>query len=466
MNTIYTYDFDHLATAEKIEILMASPLVHQAAALLPEQGMTTKPAATDRVGTLVLAMATVLWGRDARSDNEVRYAWSRLAKVAADNGIPMPSDPLRVSHFTDYRRRFCTPAVVSAFGRALEDQARSVAIDLGLFPLGSIDLLNPNATNVIVADGYWVAEASSVGRTVYDLHLGKAVVHPSRSKTGNPRLAEFDDVGRTHGYCFIDYQVRGLAKRLIVCLGVEPAPMGDELTTVMAGVKRHRQALGERFGVFVYDGAFSGKHHIEVRELGVLSVTKPKGTKSLSQWEKLRNTPTTNLNKVIDWTFDTGCTAQLEVAAGLMWQLTKDMQSRFVRTRVLDRTAVRIVAAGDRERWEVDLVVRCEQCGQHHTLTVDPNVKMATRKGTVNLPEQFRILPANGGDAMRTIYGLRNNSEAFHRQLKTDTNYGDRAGSLARHHVELDMLLFMLAKNALAWAEHGGTILARQNYSL
>ena len=461
---MFTYDFDHLAGPERFEILLASPLVHQMAQTLPVQGTKTKPAKLDNVAMLALGAATVMWGSDATAEAELRYAWPRVRKVAERHGVRVPEGPPSVQLFRDYRQRFLTPAVVEALALDLESQAVGVAIALGLLPERECDLMDPSGLNVIAADGFWVSEASSVGREVYDPHIKAKMSHPSRAKK-EPRHCDFDDQGKTHGYCFTDFQVRGPEPRRKVCLTTMPVPRGNEMVMVEEVVRRLSAVLGERFGAFVYDGAMRGIHHEIFRKLGILTVNKPHGTRGLTQFDQFANKVVAS-QKVIDHVFSTGCVAQLDVTAGLFWQLEKGGDGQLRRNRVLEQIAVRKTKYGEVFVWEVDLNLRCDDCGGEHLLTVDPNGTLSARGRRVNLAEAFRILPTNGSPAMRATYGLRNGTEAYHRQLKTDTGYGDRAGSFARHHVTLDMLLFLLAKNALAYAEHGPTELVRPNFTV
>lgn len=462
---MFTYDFDHLAGAERFEILLASPLVHQIAELLPVQGITTKPAKLDNVAMLALGAATVMWGSDATAEAELRYAWPRIRLLAERYGARVPVDPPSVQLFRDYRQRFLTAAVVESLSLELEDQAVGVAIALGLLPEDEIDLLDPSALNVIAADGFWLAEASSVGRMVHDDHINAMAPHRSRGKTTS-RVCDFDDQGKVHGYFFIDFQVRGPEPRRKVCLSTMPASMGKEMAVVEAGVRRLRSSLGKRFAAFVYDGAMRGKHHKLFRTLGILTVNKPHGTKKLDQFQTFKGKVVDD-KVVITRTVGEGCVVQLDVTAGLLWQLERRSDGRHYRKRVLEAREVRMTeTTRGAFEWEQDFNLICDVCHEDHLITLDPNGTLKASSKTINLAETLRILPTNGSLAMRETYGLRNGTEAYHRQLKTDTGYGDRAGSFARHHVGLDTLLFQLAKNALAYAEHGPTELVRPNFTV
>ncbi|UDY34026.1 hypothetical protein [Dermatobacter hominis] len=484
------YDFDKgLADVERLEVLIASPLLHVLGRDLPAYGTSTKPSAAEPAALLVVGAATLICGSDRAADRELKAHWPRLHAAFVAAGYRVPAAPLRSQHFRDYRDGFLGGALPDSWKQTARTMFVELALSLGLFPENDEPWIRPHLDGIVTADGTWIAAATDVRDMT-----------TSRSRTGTPRVAvdadrkSGDRTGgeterpvkgtgvkgiakskrkqRGWGYMFCITSVRGGAPRLRVVLDVAHAPNSAELDVVIPTVRRLREYLGDRFRCLVYDGAMAGVHHRKIRRLGVLSVNKPKGLRNPKLWSRYRGERVGVGAKVLEVANDCEHRHLLTVTDGLFWELTETVVGGYVRHRVPEVTDIRRFEVGptsdDGFRWEMDVTVRCER--GDHIITFDPNatIKCATgaalRKSAhgpltynaeLTLSQQLRMLQPNE-DNFAPVFGRRNDSETGNKNLKMDYDLGDRARSYTVERVDTDLWIYSLLTNALAWAEHGG----------
>lgn len=463
MPTSAPFVFGNLSFGDKLELVARSPLFRELAVALPKQGGVSKRALTTTLGTLVIGVATIVAGSDRRADAELRYQWPILRPRLAALGIEVSETPPTSQHFRDYRARYLTATVVDFVHELLRLQGIRVAKLLGLLTYNGEPFDEPSVGTVVYGDGKWFKPASDVGHPKHQ-HNGTVAPHPSRAQRGARRVVPFDVQGRNYGYNHVTLYVRGstvenserkaLARKQ-VALALVRAVKGAEMQALTPEIERLRSTIGDGFRCFTYDGAMEGKHHRHLRRLGILTVNKPKTTKSLTDWTKGMHARLGEKDHLVEVRLAEGCVHYLNVHRGLMFKCERDALGRWARHTVLEHVATRRADTATRFRWEVDLVIHCEAHGTGHIWTVDPTDTLVSTKGTVNLAQQFRIVAPNHNPAMRRIYGTRNCAESHNKWVKSECAMGDRARSFTPTDHEFDRLLVLFLHNALALAEHG-----------
>ncbi len=362
------YRFDNLSVMDRLEIAVQSPLVSELGRTLPRHGVTTRPAKTSPTGMLLLGIASVIAGSDRRAEAELRTHWHRFRRVCLASDIPMPAEPLRLQIFRDYRARFITEEVLADLHLAFRAQAVQLAQLLGLLKSDDAPMSSPATSQVVFGDGSWFLPASDVGRVKTD-YFRRNRPHQSRAKK-KPRVVDYDVQGAAYGYNHVTLHVRAAteeenpaAARLQVVLALLAAKGSDEMHVTNLEVRRLRDAVGDGFRCFVYDGAMAGEHHRRFRSYGLLTVNKPKGISTLTDWRNGLDTHVGEGQRVLELTFPAGCVHRLNVAYGMFWQLRSNPTGRrLVRERVADHVDLRRHQEEDRFRWELDVALPCD----HH----------------------------------------------------------------------------------------------------
>lgn len=459
MQKWYGFD-DGVAQIERLEILIDSPLLKLVAPHLPAHGTRTKPALADPAALLVVGEATVIFGSDRRADAELRAHWPHLRACFKGSGYRVPATPLLARHFRDYRDKVLGGRLPAEVKELARDLAANLAIEIGLFPEVDSPWDAPDFGQVVVADGSWWAAASKV-RTVDE----------SRSKHGNPRVVADADPHNKHswGYNFCFLGVRGEHPRQRVMLDIAHAQGQHEMEAVLPAVARLRARVGDRFRLFVYDGAMHGVHHQAVRAMGLMALNKPKGIRKRDQWKQFRNTDVGAAAAVFELDIDCGERHLFNVAAGMTWELAAQEwlgSVKFTRLRVLEVNEVRRVEVDGSFKFELDCTVRCKH--GHHRVVINPDatfsaitagklardpIRSTKDSAKVNLSEQLRSCQVNTEEFWK-LYARRNDIESGNKTMKFDFGLGNRSRSYRVGAHETDPWIHMLLANSLVWREH------------
>lgn len=455
------YRFDEgLAQLERLEILIDSPLLKLVAPHLPQHGVRTKPALADPAALLVVGAATVIYEADRRADAELRSHWPHLRRCFDTAGYRVPTTALQARHFRDYRDKVLGGRLPDEVKEVARDLAAELAMEIGLLPEVDSPWDAPEIGQIVAADGSWWAAASKV-RTVEE----------SRSKCGIPRVVADADPHNKHswGYNFCFLGVRGEHARQRVMLDIAHAQGQQEMEAVLPAVARLRARVGDRFRLFVYDGAMHGVHHQAVRAMGLMALNKPKGIRKRDQWRRFRTTEVGAAAAVFELGIDCGERHLFNVAAGMTWELAVQEwlgSVKFKRLRVLEVNEVRRVELDGSSKFELECTVRCKH--GHHRVVIDPDAtlpaitvgKLArdpTRStkdsAKVNLSEQLRSCQVNTEEFWE-LYGTRNDIESGNKTMKFDFGLGTRSGSYRVGAHETDLWIHMLLANSLAWREY------------
>ena len=459
------YRFDNLADIDRLEIIANDPVLHLAAASLPQIGMVTKPSATSTTGMLVLGAATIIFGGDDRATAELRAHWPQVRRILIDAGIPAPATPLYAKHFQDFRDKFLVNSGgVAAANDMLRDLTRTAAIgqarDIGLLDAHE---WNPDENSwfdvprerVIMADGTWFEEQANVVRPTTVVKRGRyRIVRRTRSKSGEPRTSlGVDTQGKSTGYEHVVVAVRGGKRHQAILLDVVRAHRGSEMKALMPALSRLHEVFADTPLGFVYDGAMRGVHHHKIRsKFGLLSVNKAHGFDG-ARYRDMLNTPLPAGAKSFGLHFHTEdgqrCRHELTFAAGMMYGV-EDVDGVPTRVRIVDHTDARRRTVGDSFEWSLDLAVFCAHHNTMEHLTIDPNVSI---NGEAQC-ESLRMVPPNLNHFGR-IYGYRNAAESTMNYLKYTIMRTGRARSMTAERHEFDLRIATIIANALAWAEHG-----------
>jgi hypothetical protein len=447
-----------LAGMERLVEFIESPFLAVLKDTLPVRGMTTRPAVADPGALLVVGVASVIFGSDRAANRELRYHWDALVPRFVAAGVRVPHKPLSAQNFRDYRDGVLGGTFPQVFKETARDLFAGMALDLGLFPEVDSPWDRPLLVQAVHADGTKFAAASQVGAG-----------QESRARTGPARVvADADKWTSGQGYTFCVLAARGPDPRQRVVLDVVHAPGSAEMVVVVPAAVALRRRLGDRFRCFVYDGAMDGSHHSALRAAGLMTANKPRGIRRVDQWRKFRDSRLGKAAKVFELDIDCECRHLFNLAAGLAWDIEAGVGDDLHRRRVLDVADIRRfeVPAGG-YRWEADLVVRCKH--GDHVVTVDPNTTLGATtvgamrtnpdrpvslgKATANLARDLRLVQVNDEEEFLKLFGLRNDSESGN-NIINHFYLLDRANSFTAKRVDMDLWLYALMANTLAWREH------------
>lgn len=413
-----------------------------------------------------LARSAVRVERDLAEPAIWGFARHLLAETAAGSGLDLPppaTAPPRWDHWRWARdKHFATDEGLGQLGREFPAVAADLAREIGLFRPGAPgSFTHPDTTQCIYGDGTLVRPlyAPPVSHTVTDDDGTARVLYPD-SRTGELRpepARRFDpDLqphhGRlgpvlTHGY--VAWHARGPApyQRVVLATDHIAAPGQEAATSVRLAGDVYRN-VGPGIKAAVYDGAMHGVHIEQMmRRYGWLVLAKTpnaitQGPTTLVNvgGKRARSYP---LGVVSHDTRAGACHHQLAAVDGAVVELGFDETGDPVVTATLERGPVkRSRRAGGQYYFNVAYKVPCPR-GPFVTWQ-SPH---ATRSSDTTRPHNLRIIHEADPDFAR-LYGLRNDAESFHSNLKR-TLIVDRQMSLGWRRGLLDIYCFALLNNAL-----------------
>jgi hypothetical protein len=472
------YDFDlGLAQIERLEVLIASPLLAVLVPDLPVTGEKTKRSSGEAAALIVVGAATLICGSDRAATRELRAHWPRLRAAFDTAGIRVSGVPLGATEFRTYRDNVLKGVLPDTVKEALRGLFVGLALELGLFPDVDAPWNAPDPDGVPTADGTWVrayAEAGGEYGSASDAVSGDADRFNAvkwKGNRGRKRSKDAERRNRTawgYNFCIVSVRGDGERHRQRVVLDIARAVDGDELAAAVPAFLRLKDRLGDRLRCVVYDGAMHGKHHRQLRAAGMVTVNKPKGIRKLDQWKQHCGTLLGKTAKVFELPISCRCDHLFNVVGGMMWEAKRTSlgltrASEPLPVKSLDRHGP------DGEgvyAWTMTVRVPCSEADNgDHVVVIDPNSTLpATTVDTLqsgkrrnrakaNLAEDLRMIQLRQ-EAFRPVYGRRNDSERGNKTFKTDYGHGKRANSITAGRVDFDLWMFALLHNALVLREH------------
>lgn len=469
------YDFDlGLAQVERLEVLIASPLLAAVTPDLPVTGEKTKRSSGEAAALIVVGAATLICGSDRAATRELRAHWPRLRAAFDAAGIRVSGVPLGATEFRTYRDDLLGGALPESVKKAMRELFVGLALELGLFPKVDAPWNEPDPDGVPSADGTWVkayAEAGGEYGSASDAVSGDADRFNAVKWKGNRGRKPSKDAERRNktswGYNFCIVSVRGDGKRhrQRVVLDIARAVDGDELAAAVPAFLRLKGCLGDRLRCVVYDGAMRGTHHLELRAAGMVTVNKPRGIRKLDQWKQHCGTRLGKSAKVFELPISCRCDHLFNVVGGMMWEARRTPLGLTRAVEPLPVTSLdRHGPDGDGVySWTMKLRVPCSE--GDHVVEIDPNATLPSitvkalqsdakrSRAKTNLAEDLRMVQMRQ-EVFRPVYGRRNDSESGNKTLKTDYGHGKRAKSVTAARVDFDLWMFALLHNALVLREH------------
>jgi hypothetical protein len=426
---------------------------------------------------VLLAYGTL--ARLARSGVRVEYdlsdsaTWSFarriLAQTIADNNLelpPLPHDPPRWDHWRWFRDNHLTTDDGLRF---LADQFPRVAVQLA-HEIGLLradrrgSFTHPDRERCIYGDGTLVRPiyAPPTAETIPLDDGTTTVVYPDK-RTGellprpssrfDPDLQEHHGRGGpvlTHGY--VAWHARGPKpyQRVVLAVAHIPAP-GQEAATSVQLAGDIRRYAGDGVQAVIYDGAFHGVHLDEVmRRYGWLALSKmPASAPDTTQGPVLfvnasgRKARSFAVGAITHPTPTGRCAHQLAAIDGQVVELGLDEAGDPAVIGVPERRLVKRSRRTDGQYYfNVSYDLTC--LGETVTVWLSPH---AAKGQDIHRPHHLRIIAPSDPDFQR-LYGLRNDAENFHSNLKR-TLIADRAMSLGWRRGLVDIYCFSLLNNAL-----------------
>lgn len=394
------------------------------------------------------------------------FARHLLATTASSSGLDLPPPaavPPRWDHWRWARdHHFATDDGLGQLGREFPAVAADLARQVGLCRPGVTgSFTHPDTTQCIYGDGTLVRPlyAPPVTQTVTNDDGTTQVLYP------DPRTGELHPApvhrydpdlqphhGRlgpvlTHGY--VAWHARGPEpyQRVVLAADHITAPGQEAATSVRLAGDVHRH-LGKGIKAAIYDGAMHGVHVEEMmRRYGWLVLAKTPNAATAGPvmevnraGKRARSYP---LGTITHQTAVGDCHHQLAAIDGAVVELGLDDIGDPVVTSVLERGAVkRSRRAGGQYYFNVAYKVPCRVAP--FTTWQSPHPGKST---DLTRPHNLRIIHESDPDFAR-LYGLRNDSENFHSNLKR-TMLVNRQMSLGWRRGLLDIYCFALLNNAL-----------------
>ncbi|MEV7431842.1 hypothetical protein AB0N29_19680 [Nocardioides sp. NPDC092400] len=423
-------------------------------------------------GTLArLARSGVRVEYDLTESATWKMARELLVTATADLGLDVPPPgrrPPRWDHWRWIRDHYLTTDEgLAQLGREYPAVAADLARSLGLCRTdGPGTLTHPDRTRCVYGDGTLVrpiyAPPETVEITLDDGTRQKRYPDPRTGELHEQPLHRYDpDLqphhGRlgpvlTHGY--VAWHVRGPKpyQRVVLAVDHVSAPGQEAATSVRLAGEVHRH-LGHGVQAAIYDGAMHGVHieHL-MRRYGwlVLAKTPAAGAPETGIEKPLFVNHAGKRQRSYPLGFHThdtpagSCRHQLAALDGAVVEIDLDDNGDPVVVDRLERGAVkRSRRATGEYHFNIGYRIPCprEPC----TTWLSPH---PGRRNDTGRPHNIRIIAESDPDFAH-LYGLRNDAENFHSNLKR-TLIVDRAMSLGWRRGLIDIYCYALLNNALA----------------
>jgi hypothetical protein len=413
-----------------------------------------------------LARSGIRVERDLAEPEIWAFARKILADTAKASGLDLPPPAAAAPRWDHWRwardHHLATDDGLGQLAREFPAVAAELALQIGLCRPGAPgSFTHPDTEQCIYGDGTLVRplyQPPATHAVTQDDGTTKVLYpHPRTGELCAEPVQRFDpDLqphhGRlgpvlTHGY--VAWHARGPApyQRVVLAAAHIPAPGQEAATSVrLAGdVYRH---LGKGIKAAIYDGAMHGVHIEEMmRRYGwlVLAKTPEAINEGVSlivnkSGKRARSYP---LGTVTHQASAGVCAHQLAAIDGAVVELGLDDTGDPVVTATLERGPIkRSRRSGGQYYFNVAYKVPCRT--EPFTTWLSPH----PGKGTdLTRPHNLRIINQSDPDFAR-LYGLRNDSENFHSNLKR-TMLVNRQMSLGWRRGLLDIYCFAVLNNAL-----------------
>lgn len=440
-----------------------------------------------RVGRFAVHPPYVLLGYGAlarltRSGVRVEYdladrtTWAFARRVLAtaieQSGLelpPPPEQPPRWDHWRWFRdEHLSTDDGLRFLATTFPEVAVDLAHQIGLLrPESRGSFTHPVPDRCIYGDGTLIRPiyAPPAAETI-TLDDGTTTVRYPDKHTGELRDAprgRFDpDLQEHHGragpvltHGYVAWHARGPEpyQRVVLAAAHIPTPGQEAATSVQLAGDIYRHAR-DGIQAVIYDGAFHGVHLDQImRRYGWLALAKSPASAtednlglSLFVNDRGRKARSYPLGAVTHDTITGPCAHQLAAIDGQVVELGLDEAGDpTVISTPLRRLVKRSRRSDGQYYFNVSYELACS--GEPFTIWLSPHPHPGQEP---HRPHHLRIIPPNDSDFAR-LYGLRNDSENFHSNLKR-TLIVDRAMSLGWRRGLVDVYSYALMNNALTEA--------------
>ena len=470
---------EHASTLTRMRAVLASPALYR----LADQLTWDRPVGRPSAHPTYVVLAYGVLSRVLRSGIRVQLdlaepaTWAMvrtlMTTAIARHGLDLPSPGLRPPRWDHWRwlrdAHLATDPGLVQLATAFTPLAVDTARSLHLLELdGPGTLTHPHPSRAVYGDGTLVRPMYQPPEavTLTNADGSRSIAYPDR-RTGalleapsgrfdpdlQPHHGQLGPV-QTHGY--VCWHTRGpaLYERVVLAADHIPLPGAEAATAVQLLGAVHR-AAGPGVQAVIYDGALHGKH-IEaiMRRYGYLVLANlptgapadPDTAAPLVLNDRGRRARSYPLGPVSHDTPLGACTHQLAALDGRVVEIGLDETGDPVVLAGLARGAVkRFRRAGGEFHFNVGYHLDCPT--QPFTTWLSPHPGSS---GEAGRPQNLRLIPPGDPD-FTALYGLRNDAESFHSNLKR-TLLVDRAMSLGWRRGLVDVYCFALLNNAMAEA--------------
>lgn len=470
---------NHASTLARMRAVLTSPTLYRLAQQLEWDRPVGRPPANPTYAVLAFGVLA----RVARSGVRVQLdlaepaTWAMVRSLMNTtierHGLDLPPPGRRPPRWDHWRwlrdEHLATDPGLVHLAAAYTPLAVATAHSLGLLlPDGPGTFTHPHPARAVYGDGTLVRPLyrppEAVALTQDD--GSKVVAYPDR-RTG---LLHQSPTGRfdpdlqlhhgqrgsvqTHGY--VCWHTRGpaLYERVVLAADHIPVPGAEAATAVQLLASVHR-AAGPGIQAVIYDGALHGVHidqimtrygYLVLTKLPTASATDDPSPAPLTLNDRGRRARSYPLGNATHHTPTGDCTHQLAAIDGRVVDIGLDETGDPVVVADLHRGAVkRSRRSGGQYHFNIGYHLECPT--EPFTVWLSPHPGPG---GDTHRPQNLRIIAPTDPD-FPVMYGLRNDAESFHANLKR-TLLVDRAMSLGWRRGLVDVYCFALLNNALAEA--------------
>ena len=279
-----------ISALERIEAILASPEIHELAAVVPTppRDRGGRPRHYPAFMIIVYEALISVFGSARQVEAELAHPtmwrWIREA-CRASTGIELPPIAMRRHHYLYLRNRYLTdPEVLDLLSDAHRKAAATQAQQLGLLRAdGAGSWTSPSLDRVVYGDGKVVTPLYRARPG--DVRLDRTTGELRRLRAEPDADLHFEGTGEAvWGTKFVILATRGQTTHSRIILDIDfVADKGGEAATAMSCLERTTPHLPGAQAV-VYDTALRGVHHQTIlRQLGLVPVNRVAAAKASSK---------------------------------------------------------------------------------------------------------------------------------------------------------------------------------------
>jgi hypothetical protein len=457
-----TADALGISALERVEAILASPEIHELAAVVPTppRDHGGRPRHYPAFMIIVYEALISVFGSARQVEAELAHPtmwrWIRDA-CRTSTGLDLPATAMRRHHYLYLRNRYLTdPTVLDLLSDVHRRMAAIQAQQIGLLCAdGAGSWTNPHLDRVIYGDGKVVTPLYRARPG--EVRLDRTTGELRRLRAEPDADLHFEGTGEAvWGTKFVILATRGQTTHSRIILDIDfVADKGGEAATAMSCLERTTPHLPGAQAI-VYDTALRGVHHQTIlRQLGLMPINRVAAAKASSKKPR-RDAKEKRVEKTVFVETKQFARAgkpparvDLYARAGSIGigTLTADGELHFT---PLPRVRTHRNPSKNGYRWYNDYRLPDHLGNGTITVRLHANDNDTARK--FNRTENVRpIAPDDPG--FTELFRRRNDAESINRALE-DTLWLRRAHSLGRRRQLMNMIGYALMVNALAAARH------------